>query len=151
MKVSAKIMQLSDELKRRVEEELEQRAEQANAELMAAAKRTLGKRGKGQRYRIPGSRRRYRASMPKAPPAKRTGALAASWSTQAVKYKPYSESLTVTKPGITTGMDELAKTLTKGAVRKRGGLLVRRPFKRKIQRSARRKVRRIYRQPYLQG
>lgn len=148
--LSAELMAAQGAVREQIEAELERRAQPASQEIVNAAARTLGKRGKGRRYRIPGSRRRYRASMPKSPPAKRTGALAASWSPSPRKYKRYTEGMKITVPGSTTDMDWLAKILTKGAIRKRGGLLVHRPFKRKVKQSAMRKIRRIYREPYLQ-
>lgn len=149
--LSAQLLAVQGEIRARIEEELARRAIPASQEIVAAAGRVLGKRGKGKRYRIKGTRRRYRASLPREAPAKRTGALASSWSPSPRRYKRYSEGITITKPGAVTSMDWLAKILTKGAIRRRGGLLIRRPFKRKVKQNAMRRIRPIYRQPYLQG
>lgn len=151
VKLSAELLAAQGAIREQIEAELERRAQPASQEIVAAAGRVLGKRGKGRRYRLPGSRRRYRASLPKEPPAKRTGALASSWYPQPVRTKRYSQGITITKPAAQTRMDWLAKLLTKGAVRRRGGVLKHRPFKRRIKQSAMRKIRPIYRQPYLTG
>lgn len=151
MRVSERLLKLPEKLRKQVEGQLVKRADTATAVLIATTNRVLSGRRSGRKYRKAGSKRSYRASAPGESPAKRTGQLQGSWSGAKVRYKPYSESLMITKPGITTDMSSLAKILTKGSVRKRGGLLVRRPFKRKVRSRARRQIRQIYRKPYLQG
>lgn len=130
------------DLERRMDElflvlsaELRGRATEGSMELRNAALKVLRGRRSGRVYRIPGTKRTYRASAPGEPPAVRTGLFRLSWH----------EAPREGKPAIETLKADLAKWLEEGTRKMES-----RPYVDPIRAKAWPRIQRIYRRRYLE-
>ena len=117
-----------------------------NAELM-----TIRGQGGGRTYRVPGTKRRYRASAPGEVPAVRTGAFRLSWTPKSYVSMFGDADLTVLSEISSTQKTDgggylLGKILEEGTP---GGQMAPRPHQEKIKDRAEPKVVRIYDEPYV--
>lgn len=124
-----------DELFLVISAELRERAVEGSLVLHGAAMQVLRGRRTGRWYRIPGTKRRYRASAPGEPPAVRTGAFRQSWFTAPLEGKP----------AIETFKRDLAEWLEKGTRK-----MEPRPYVDPIRDKAWPRIQRIYRRRYLE-
>lgn len=125
------------------------RGVRASNELRNAAMEVLAHAGSGRVYRVPNTKRRYRASAPGEVPAVRTGTFRRSWmpSTTVSSGGSYSVVSEIRNETMTDGGGYLlGEILEEGTP---GGQMAPRPHQEKIQDKAKPKVAKIYREPYF--
>lgn len=119
------------------------RAYRASNELHSAEFRVLRGRRSGRVYRVPNTRRHYRASAPGERPAQRTGAFRLSWhSSVPAAGNPYIARI---ESGLKAGKSGyvLGELLENGSSR-----MAPRPYQEEIIEKALPAVKRIYKEPY---
>lgn len=115
------------------------RAYRASNELRTAELRVLRGRRSGRVYRVPATRRSYRASAPGEVPAQRTGTFRLSWHTAPSQDGTRARI----ESGMSAGGHVLGELLEKGTSR-----MAPRPYQDKIIEKALPAVKRIYEEPY---
>ena len=125
------------------------RGYRASNELRNAAMEVLAHGGSGRVYRVPNTRRRYRASAPGEVPAVRTGTFRRSWmpSTTVSGGGAFTVTSEIRNETRTDGGKYLlGEILEEGTP---GGQMAPRPHQDKIQDKAKPRVTKIYREPYF--
>ena len=117
------------------------RADPASTELLRAARRLLGRRGKGKLRRLYPGGPRYHISLPGDPPARATGDYMKSWSKHMM---PGLHG--IRQPGITTSMPGLYKWMEFGTTR-----MLPRPHRQRILAEAWPGIVMLYTQQYVEG
>lgn len=128
--------------------ELPNRTYRAANELRNASIDVLFKQaGHGGRwYRVPGTRRRYKASAPGEVPAQRTGTFSRSWRPKAVSIGDLHMAIVESTVKTDNGSYVLGDILENGTP---GGKMAARPHQDKILKRAKPKVLRIYEENYF--
>ncbi|MCI8843878.1 MAG: hypothetical protein HFF08_07200 [Oscillospiraceae bacterium] len=128
-----------------VQREVAQRAYRASNELRNAELYVLRGERSGRLYRVPNTKKKYRASAPGEPPAVRTGAFRLSWGTRVhVEQKgTLYRAVSAIESRERAGGQLLGEMLENGT-----GKTAPRPYKQKIIDRAMPKVKEIYGRPY---
>lgn len=131
-----------------VQKEVSQRAYRASNELRTASLYILCGQRSGRTYRVPNTRRTYRASAPGEPPAVRTGAFRLSWGTHVhvEKHGSHFRAASSIESRERAGGRLLGEMLENGT-----GKMVPRPYKQAVIDRALPKIKAIYKKPYKGG
>ena len=142
VKVDRVVSEITDQMK--------SRGVRAANELTTAKNHVLRGQRSGRRYRVPNTRRYYKASAPGEVPAQRTGQYRLKWDEKS--YAGSAGDKLIVKSQIESrvrtdnGKYNLGTLLEKGSP---GGKIAPRPHKKKIADKARPKIVKIYKEPYL--
>lgn len=128
-----------------VEKEVAQRTYRASNELRNAELQVLRGQRSGRVYRIPHTKKTYRASAPGQPPAVRTGAFRLSWGTHVhvEKVGVHFKAVAAIESKERAGGRLLGEMLENGTSK-----MAARPYKQKIIDKALPKIKQIYSKPY---
>ncbi len=131
-----------------VQKEVSQRAYRASNELRNASLYVLRGKRSGRVYRVPNTKKKYRASAPGGPPAVRTGAFRLSWGTKVhvEKNGTHFRAVSSIESKERAGGELLGEMLEHGTTR-----MSPRPYKQKIIDRALPKIKEIYNVPYKGG
>lgn len=148
---SIKIEVIAETTVERIKSQMSVRSVRAANELLNAKNLVLRGKRSGRTYRVPNTRRKYRASSPGEPPAQRTGQFRQQWDSKSFgvggtsgSYEAHSQiESSVRTDG---GKYLLGEILEEGTP---GGKIASRPYQEKIVEKAKPKVVKIYKEPYL--
>lgn len=128
-----------------VQREVARRAYRASNELRNASLYVLRGERSGRIYRVPNTKKKYRASAPGEPPAVRTGAFRLSWGTRTHVEKKGTvyRAVSAIESRERAGGRLLGEMLENGT-----GKTAPRPYKQKIIDRAMPKIKEIYGRPY---
>ncbi len=130
-----------------VEREVASRSVRASNELRNASLHVLRGKRTGRLYRVPGAKRRHRASAPGEPPGVRTGMFRLSWGThvRVEKAGKVFRAVSAIESGLRAGNYLLGDILENGTP---GGQMKPRPYKQKVKDRALPSIRDIFKKPY---
>lgn len=128
-----------------VQQEVSQRAYRASNELRSASLYVLRGERSGKLYRVPNTKKKYRASAPGESPAVRTGAFRLSWGAHVHVEKKgvHFRAVSAIESRERAGGQLLGEMLEKGT-----GRMKPRPYKQKVIDRAMPKIKTIYGKPY---
>ncbi len=130
------------------QKEVEQRTYRASNELRNASIRVLRGKRSGRVYRVPNTKKTYKASAPGEPPARRTGIFRLSWGTHVHVEKKgvHFRAVAAIESKERAGGRLLGEMLENGT-----GRMQPRPYKQKVIDEALPKIKEIYSKPYKGG
>lgn len=131
-----------------VQKEVAQRTYRASNELRNASLYILRGKRSGRVYRVPNTKKTYKASAPGEPPAIRTGAFRLSWGTHVHVEKKgvHFRAVAAIESKERAGGRLLGEMLENGT-----GRMQPRPYKQKVVDKALPKIKEIYSKPYNGG